>query len=116
VNAETMSMFLALVASRHADEFVLMVMDQAGWHIAAGLKIPSNMRLVFLPPYSPELNPAEHIWKTLRQNWFANTVFKDMRAVERTLCHGLRSLETDQERTQSFAGFSWITSIHLNAT
>ena len=58
VNAETMSMLLALVASRHADEFVLMVMDQAGWHIAGSLEVPSNMRIVFLPPCSPELNPV----------------------------------------------------------
>jgi transposase len=116
VNAETMSLFLALVASRHADEFVVMVVDQAGWHIAEALEVPLNMRILFLPPYSPELNPAEHIWKALREEWFANTVFKDMRAVERTLCQGLRGLEADHERTRSFAGFSWITSISLNAT
>ncbi len=115
VNAETMSLFLALVASRHADEFVVMVMDQAGWHIAEALEVPLNMRILFLPPYSPELNPAEHIWKALREELFANTVFKDMRAVERTLCQGLRGLEADHARTQSFAGFSWITSIPLIA-
>lgn len=116
VNAETMSLFLALVGSRHPDEFIVMVMDQAGWHITEALEVPDNMRIVFLPPYSPELNPAEHIWKTLREGWFGNTVFKDMRAVERTLCNGLRDLESDQERTRSFAGFGWITSISLNAT
>lgn len=59
VNAQTMSLFLAEVAQRHASEFVFMVMDQAGWHIAAELDVPANMRLMFLPPYSPELNPAE---------------------------------------------------------
>lgn len=116
VNTETMSMFLKLVANRHLEEFVVMVMDQAGWHLAEALEIPSNLRLLFLPPYSPELNPAEHIWKTLREDWFGNTVFKDMRAVERALCNGLRALESNQERTRSFAGFEWITSIPLNAT
>ena len=63
VNAETMSLFLALVAERHPEEFIVMVMDQAGWHIAGDLVVPDNMRILFLPPYSPELNPAEHIWK-----------------------------------------------------
>jgi hypothetical protein len=53
VNAQTMSLFLTEVARRHADEFVLMVMDQAGWHLAGELCVPSNMRLLFLPPYSP---------------------------------------------------------------
>ena len=38
-----------------------MVMDQAGWHIASELEVPANMKLTLLPPYSPEINPAEHI-------------------------------------------------------
>lgn len=59
VNAEMMSLFLAEVAPRHTQALVLMVMDQAGWHIAGDLQVLPNMRLMFLPPYSPELNPAE---------------------------------------------------------
>lgn len=116
VNAETMSLFLALVAARHPGEFILMVMDQAGWHIADALQVPYNMRILFLPPYSPELNPVEHLWKILRQTWFANTVFSGMRTVVDTLCTGIRTLEADPERVRSFAGFDWITSISLNAT
>ncbi len=58
VSAETMSLFLSEVAQRHAEEFIVMVMDQAGWHIAGDLAVPQNMRLIFLPPYSPELNPC----------------------------------------------------------
>ncbi len=115
VNAETMSMFLALVASRHSEDFIVMVMDRAGWHIAEALQVPANMRIVFLPPYSPELNPAEHIWKALREGWFVNTVFRNMRAVVDTLCQGIRTLEFNLERTQSLTGFDWITSISLNA-
>ena len=115
VNAEMMSMFLALVASRHPEDFIVMVMDRAGWHIAEALEVPANMRIVFLPPYSPELNPAEHIWKALREGWFVNTVFRNMRAVVDTLCQGIRTLEFNLERTQSLTGFDWITSISLNA-
>lgn len=115
VNAETMSMFLAEVAERHRNEFVLMVMDQAGWHVAGELTVPPNMRLMFLPPYSPELNPAEHVWKALRQDCFANHAFRDLDEVERALTGGLVALESDHRRTQSMAGFGWITSICLNA-
>jgi hypothetical protein len=116
VSAQTMSMFLAEVAQRHADEFVFMVMDQAGWHIAGELRVPANMRLMFLPPYSPELNPAEHLWEALREDCFANNVFKDLDHVERTLSAGLVALENDSSRTQSMTGFGWITSISLNAS
>lgn len=115
VNAETMGLFLATVAERHADEFIVMVMDQAGWHIAADLVVPANIRLVYLPPYSPELNPAEHLWESLRENYFGNTVFSDLDAVEKALVKGLRSMEKNLSMTQKLTGFDWITSISLNA-
>ena len=115
VNAQTMSLFLDTVAQRHANEFVVMVMDQAGWHIAGELVVPQNMRLLFLPPYSPELNPAEHLWKSLREDCLANTVFADLGAVETALSNGLLSMERDHCRTQKLTGFNWITSISLNA-
>jgi hypothetical protein len=115
VNAETMSLFLAEVAQRHADEFIVMVMDQAGWHIAGDLAVPHNMRVVLLPAYSPELNPAEHLWKALRGDCFANHVFTSLDVVEAALTRGIVALEADAARTRSMTGFKWITSISLNA-
>jgi hypothetical protein len=115
VSAQTMSLFLAEVAQRHAKEFVLMVMDQAGWHLAGELVVPANMRLLFLPAYSPELNPAEHLWESLREDCFANHVFADLDAVEHALTAGLIALEADSVRTRSMTAFNWITSISLNA-
>lgn len=116
VSAETMSLFLQEVAQPHADEFVVMVMDQAGWHIAGELVVLLNMRVIYLPPYSPELNPAEHLCEALREDCFANHVFTDLNAVERALTASIVALESDPVRTQSMAGFDWITSISLNAT
>ena len=115
VNAQMMSLFLDEVARRHAEEFIVMVMDQAGWHVAGDLVVPENMRLLFLPPYSPELNPAEHLWKALREECFANTVFASMNAVQNALATGLRTMEDNPYRTQSLTGFKWITSTSLKA-
>jgi hypothetical protein len=116
VSAETMSLFLSEVAQRHAEQFIVMVMDQAGWHIAGDLAVPQNMRLIFLPPYSPELNPAEHLWEALREDCFANHVFANLDAVESVLTNGLVALEANPTRTHSLTGFKWITSISLNAS
>ena len=115
VNAETMSLFLQTVAERHADEFIVMVMDQAGWHIAGELIVPDNMRLVLLPPYSPELNPAEHLWDAVREDCFANTVFSSLDTIEDALSSGLLALESNSPQTQKLTGFKRITSIRLNA-
>ena len=116
VNAQMMSLFLAEVAQRHAKEFIAMVMDQAGWHVAGDLVVPANMRLIYLPPYSPELNPAEHLWEAVREERFANHVFANLDGVDAALTQGLVSLESDRARTQSLTGFYWIVSISLNAS
>lgn len=56
---------------------VLVVLDQAGWHISEQLVIPEGLHLVFLPPYSPELQPAEHLWE-LSDEAIANRHFQDL--------------------------------------
>jgi hypothetical protein len=115
VNAQTMSLFLEEVAARHAEEFVLMILDGAGWHQATALKVPENMRLVSLPPYSPELNPAEHLWEDVREKGFPNLVFRALVGVEDILENSLCTLENDPKRVASLTGFDWIISIPLIA-
>lgn len=115
VNAAALSLFLAEVARRHANDLILMFLDQAGWHKASDLVVPANMRLEWLPPYSPQCNPVEHLWEEIREKWFANLVFRDMKGVEDTLSTALTTLERDCKRIKSLAGFEWIVSIPLNA-
>lgn len=107
VNAETMSLFLRTVAGRHPDEFILMVLDGAGWHIAGDLVVPPSMRLLLLPPYSPELNPVEHLWDHLWEKHFANRLFSSMKAVTDQLSMSLRAAELDTRSIQSLCGFGY---------
>jgi transposase len=116
VDAAAMSLFLAEVAQRHPDEFVLLVLDGAGWHRAQELVVPANMQLLPLPPYSPELNPTEHLWDEIREKWFANTVFASLDAVEDQLVEALVALDADPQRIAALTGFPWITAISVNAT
>jgi putative transposase len=115
VNTEAMGIFLAEVSQRHADEWIVMVLDGAGWHRAKRLKVPANMRLISLPPWSPPLNPVEHVWEEVREKWFANRVFDSLRAVEEQLMTALKTLEEDSPRVASLTGFEWIRTISLNA-
>ena len=113
VNAEMMSLFLAEVARRHQREFILMVLDGAGWHRAGDLIIPEQMRLYRLPARSPELNPAEHVWDELREKWLANRLFDCQDALDGQVAKGLAALEQDRKRMASLAGFTWIKEIPL---
>jgi len=107
VNAETMSLFLSIVAERHPNEFIVMVLDGAGWHIADDLVVPINMKLVFLPPYSPELNPVEHLWDHLRENYFSNFLFSSMTALTNELCRVLHQTELNPTMLKSMCGFGY---------
>jgi hypothetical protein len=54
----------------------VVLLDQAGWHLSDKLDIPANITLMPLPPKSPELNPVENIWQSIRENWLSNRVFR----------------------------------------
>ena len=116
VNAEAMSVFLAEVAQRHSQDYLLMALDGAAWHRARELVTPPNMGLVFLPPYSPELNPMEHIWEEIREKWFPNLVFNSLQAVEDRLVQAVLHLESQPQLVASITGFDWIVNISLSAT
>jgi transposase len=114
VNADTMSLFLAEVARRHAREFIFMVLDGAGWHRAGDLVIPERMRWYPLPARSPELNPTEQVWDELREKWLSNRMFDCQEAVECQVQKGWAALEQDRSRVASLAGFTGITRISLS--
>jgi len=107
-NTEAMSLFLEEVGRRYPDEYILMFMDQAGWHKAKGLRVPSNMELAFIPPYSPELNPQEQIWDELREKCFGNKLFKTLQAVVDAAVQGLQRLETSPHIVASLTQRTWI--------
>ena len=87
-----------------------MVTDGAGWYRATALRVPENIRLVPLPPYSPELNPVEHLWDELREKSFHNRVFKSIEALELHLSGSLREMELDNQKVQSIVAWPWIIS------
>lgn len=116
VNTAVFELFLGEVSSRHPTEYIIMFMDGASWHKTKKLKLPDNMKVLFLPPCSPELNPAEHLWECIRENWFPNKTFNTMDAVENTLMDALVSLENDHDKVQSLTGFNWIVNDIMKAT
>jgi transposase len=76
VNTDAMNSFLEQFAGElPPDVHAAMVLDRAGWHVAAALKVPANVTLVLLPPKSPELNPVENLWHYLRSHHWSNRLY-----------------------------------------
>ena len=113
MNTETMSRFLKQVSEAHPDDFIIMVLDGASSHKSKELKVPDNMSLILLPPYSPELNPAEQIWNRLRKNYFANKIFDSLEAATRQAEHGLAEMAANHNAMISLTNWPWIKSINL---
>jgi hypothetical protein len=108
VDARLMSIFLAQTAAQFPHEYCVMFLDGAGWHKAHELTVPANMRLLPLPPYLPELNPAEHVWEYIRENDIRNQVFDDLDEVMDTVETSLRHLHESPEVLRSMTAFPWI--------
>ena len=88
INTQCMQIFLDTAAARHADDLIVMVMNGAGWHSSKKLVVPTNIKLLALPPYAPELNPVEHLWDEMREKCFYNKVFSCLDVLEEDLARG----------------------------
>src|SRR3954449_8761889 len=100
-NGVSKPFFAALLAlfAREAgagrDRILVLGLDSAGWHTAPNLVVPEGLRLAYLPPYSPELQPAEHLWPILDEP-LANRYFATLADLERTVADRCRVLDGDQ--------------------
>jgi hypothetical protein len=78
VNTTMMNLYLEQFQEALSGRFCFLVLDQAGWHVAEKLRVPDNIELVYLPPYSPELNPVERLWQWLKRHSLRNRFFTDL--------------------------------------
>ena len=107
VNTAWMSAFLQLVSDQaEADEHLVLVLDNAGWHVARELKVPANITLLYLPPYSPELNPIERLWKYLKEHYLSNRVYSDYDALVEAATEAFR--RPTAEDIKSICRTAWL--------
>ena len=104
-----MNIFLAELSKAYADDHILLICDGARWHISKDLEIPENIHLAFIPPYTPEMNPIEQIWKEIRKRGFKNEVFQTLEKVVDRLCEVIRNLPAGV--IKSVTGRQWIISM-----
>jgi hypothetical protein len=88
------------------DKHVLLVLDNAPWHKAKSLRVPEHLQFVFLPPYAPELQPAERLW-TLSDESVTNRCLPSLEALQDALCVQCERLMEDAARVRVQTLFHW---------
>jgi transposase len=108
-----MNLHLAEISTQVAPgAHAVVTLDGAGWHQQGDkLKLPENISLLPLPPYSPELNPQENIWQFLRQNYLANRVFDTYAMLVDACCEAWNALIAMPERITSIASREWAKAV-----
>ena len=94
VNTDCMNVFLEELSEEIKEDFIL-IMDGASWHKSKNLIIPKNIQIVLLPPYCPELNLIERLWKYIKNHTIKNRVFKTLENLEDEVCEFFRNLTKD---------------------
>ena len=107
-NAGSMQYYIDEMAKHYKRYRIVLCMDNAAWHTADQLTMPENMTTWFLPPYSPELNPAEMLWKHIRSNYFNNQCFETLVAVEDELCKALKDMYKAKKQMSSLTYYGWM--------
>ena len=108
-NTDCMNIFLKELSKTFPEDKILLVCDGAAWHKSTSLVIPENIDLIFIPPYTPEMNPIEQVWKEIRKIGFKNEVFHSLEKVVVRLCSTICSLSNDL--IKSITGRQWITEL-----
>ena len=91
VNTDCMNLYLKELSKKIKEDFIL-IMDGAGWHKSKNLIIPKNIQIILLPPYCPELNPVERLWRYIKDNTIKNKVFKTLIELENLVYEFVRNL------------------------
>lgn len=85
---------------------IVLVLDRAGWHASLKLRVPEHIHLLFLPAYSPELQPAEHLWP-LTNTALANRHFATIDALEDAQAARCVALQARPDLIRSATLFHW---------
>ena len=107
-NTACFQAFLDVLARKVARQDILLVLDGAPNHRCGDLALPDNITLLFLPPYSPELNPKENLWDEIREKIFKNYALKSITAVRAKLRQAILHIERNPEIVKSITSFPYI--------
>jgi transposase len=93
-NSISFQLFINELSKNNPDEFKIVILDNGAFHHAKSLIIPDNMAFIFLPPYSPELNPAEKMWRYFKDR-VSMIAYNNLEALQQQLTTITKQLTND---------------------
>lgn len=106
-DTDAMNIFLKECSEYFKEYRIIMVMDKAAWHRSKDMGEHENIRILYQPSYSPELNPVEHLWEYIRENYLRNCIWSTLEALEKALETILKTIMESAEIIRSLVGFHW---------
>jgi hypothetical protein len=107
-DTNAMQYYMDKLSKQYPHYRIILCMDKAGWHTTKQLRLPQNIIVWFLPPYSPELNPVEMIWKHIRTKHFNNRIFDTLNDVEKQLSRSLKEVFVSIHETKQLTFYKWM--------
>ncbi len=115
VGADAMQVFLDRFAATLPERtHVALLLDGAGWHTAGDIAVPENLSLIFLPPYSPKLNPVERVWLYLRERFLSLRLFADLDDIIAGCCDAWNRLVAEPGRIASLTDYPYLRSVRTS--
>ena len=110
VNLECSNLFLNQIAKRDPDATHVVIWDGAGFHQRdTAADLPENVRLILLPPYSPELNPVEKLWDIVKDS-FCNKIYDNLEEAQENITSTLRQYWSDARAVFRLVGNNYLLS------
>lgn len=111
MNTYAMNAHLKILSEEHPDTCNVVFLDGAGWHRSKNLKVPDNVVLLPLPPYSPHLNPIERAWDYIKSHFTRGAYFDDLDEVQDRVVRGVSFLIENPDILKSITRVDYAESI-----
>lgn len=108
VSNDIFEKFLEDFAKQKPKELKIMIIDNAGFHACQNIKIPENVKLIRIPPYTPELNPAEKVWQWMKDR-VAMKMFSSTQQLQQKITQLIHQLKP--ELIKSITGYDIYTKL-----
>ena len=92
ITTNSMNIFLEKLSEYLGKRKIVLIMDNASSHRSKKLKIPKNIKIEYLPPYCPELNPVERFFQDVKK-YIKNKIFGTLDKLKEELIEILKSYD-----------------------